>query len=81
MCSVCGMTAPWHRQDCLTIAGGAEQRKRDEAYRARWAAERYVPRDRGARVLRQIMAMMGAPNQREMLRIKGEILSELGTLG
>ena len=73
ICSQCGATTwlknqttgefsgPWHFLDCPSVPGGAELNMRNIDDKAKWAEEKRVPREQGARILEAIKLMLSTP--------------------
>ena len=93
VCSLCGArmwmwddmmnrwSGPWHFNWCSEVAGGDDKRAADIEHDMRYAEEKVVPREQGARVLRAIGKMMDKKNTPEqMAKIKAAIQGEIKKL-
>jgi len=89
VCSQCGSTSwlrnqttgeysgPWHFTDCPSVPGGRELSIRNIDEKARWAEEKRVPREQGARILKAINLMLFSPSYEVMLERKAAIQGEV----
>ena len=88
-CSVCNcglwlkdsststISGPWHYPWCATVTGGAEMFIQMQKEEADYEAEKYVPKEQGALILKSIYAMLKKPRKFRQGKISDEDHEEL----
>ena len=79
-CDSCGATYPWHFNDCRRVPGGELLYAANLEDKRNWEREKWVPREKGVKILKAILYMMTAKDDKDHQTRKEAILEEIKRL-